>query len=152
MPTIISPLFSLLLFTTLLLCHCSPSTPCPAIIRPLMVDLNFSCVCLLQCVFPLNTCFNADCVCLCIILRCLNISGLTDALSPQKPFLECHLISVSTYTPPHKHTQPPPLQVPDSLLDLLCPNSRSWQGECPPPLKSISFCGGLGRAKAPWCL
>lgn len=88
-------------------------------------------------------------VCLCIILRCLNISGLTDALSSQKPFLECHLISVSTYTPPHKCTQPPPLQDPDSLLDLLCPNSRSWQGECPPTPQIYFFLRRIGESEGP---
>lgn len=56
---------------------------------------------------------------------------------------ECHLISVSTYTPhTHSHTHKciasSSLQVPNSPLDALCPNNRSWQGERSLP-RSFSF-------------
>lgn len=109
MLTIISLLYSLLLFSTLLLCHHGPSTSCPAMIRP-HGRLDSSSVCLCVCVltwFPLCTCFSGDCVCLCVTLPCHNITGPTDALSSHKPFLSATL-SLCPHTPPpphtHKHT------------------------------------------------
>lgn len=129
MLTIISPLFSLLFcFSTLPLCPHHPSTPCPAIIRPPHGGLDCACVCLSLC-FSSPHLFNVR---LCVILPCLCISGLTEALSSHKPFQSATL-SPRPHTHAYKHTTSAPLLVADSLLDLTCPNSRSWQGKCQPP-------------------
>lgn len=116
MLTIISPLFSLLFcFSTLPLCPHHPSTPCPAIIRPPHGGLDCACVCLSLC-FSSPHLFNVR---LCVILPCLCISGLTEALSSHKPFQSATLsprphtrIQTHNLRPPTGRRQPPRLNVP----------------------------------------
>lgn len=142
MLTIISLLYSLLLFSTLLLCHHGPSTSCPAMIRP-HGRLDSSSVCLCVCVltwFPLCTCFSGDCVCLCVTLPCHNITGPTDALSSHKPFLSATL-SLCPHTPPphtHTNTQPPSSSTgPRQLPGLTVPEQRVLAGKISPPCLSL---------------
>lgn len=98
--TIISPLFSRPLLSSLPLSVllCCPLTRCPAAIRPLMAD----------CFLPACVSLPAP-VLMLIVCVCASFSasvGLTEALSPHKPFTDCHLISVATYTNTHTTSAP----------------------------------------------
>lgn len=135
--------------------------------------LDFACVCVLQCA-SLPAPVLMLIVCVFVRHSALSQHQWADrSFSRVPPYLSVHIHSLHTLTLTHTNTQPPlPLQVPDSLLELLCPNSRSWQGECPlpvslfltqsshlqPPLalavsETMSIVSGrLGRARASWCL
>lgn len=103
--------------------------PCPAIIRLPHGGLDCACVCLSLC-FTSPHLFNVR---LCVILPCLCISGVTEALSSHKPFQSATLSPrphARTHT--QTHNLRPPIG-PRQLPRLYVPKQQVLAGKMPTP-------------------